>query len=147
MLRNNRLYKIPFDLSGEPEVIADSVIHFIAHGDKIYFTALADDPELIEHNGEQIYNWSGGKIYVMDNDGANKRLLADTGYNLSESPETSAAGAFAEAKTINGVDYIAWSILVANEDDRLRGVNFVPSSDTIIINASTGEWVVLSVPE
>jgi hypothetical protein len=145
-IRDNKLYKIPFDLNGEPEFIAESVIHFIPHGDKIYFTTLAENPELIEHNGEQTYNWSGGKVWVMNSDGTDRRLLAETGYNLSDRFSRGFCY-FTEAKTINGVDYIAWSILVANEDERVRGINFRTSPNTIIINASTGEWVVLSPPE
>jgi hypothetical protein len=67
-------------------------------------------------------------------------LLADTGHNLSD------GGGIFEAKTIDGVDYIALSFVIVNDDPLWHGGNFRISSDTIIINASTGEWTVLSVP-
>jgi hypothetical protein len=130
---------------GEPvffEVIAESIVDYILHGDKIYFTRIEDEPEIIEYNGAQIWNWSGGKIWVMNLDGTDKRLLADTGYNFSFFE-------FVEAKTINGVDYIAWSFDVPGQMliDGVMADIPIASPDTIIINGSTGEWVVLSAPE
>jgi hypothetical protein len=127
----------------EDELIAENVISFRLHGDKIYLMFLEDEPEPVEINGEAVcWNWSGGKIWVMNLDGTDKRLLADTG-NLGVSY------GFLEVKTINGIDYIAVSFNIIAEDDPLApsGHWRIPSPDTIIINGSTGEWVVLSAPE
>jgi hypothetical protein len=94
----------------------------------------------------QTWNWSGGKIYVMNTDGTNQRLLADTGYNLGVGcPTVFINNIFFEAKTIDGIDYIATSFVIVGEG--FGNSAFILSPDTIIINASTGEWTVLSVPE
>jgi hypothetical protein len=135
-IRDVQLLRSLLGGDGEPEVIAESIIDFVLLSDKIYFTMIEDEPEVIEYNGAQTWNWSGGKVWGMNLDGTGKYLVADTGYNLS-----GGASGFFNAKNINGVDYIAWSYT-----DFRRG-SFVPSPNTIIINASTGEWVVLSAPE
>jgi hypothetical protein len=146
--RNNDLYRIIFDsadYSADHELLAESVIDYKIAGDKIYFMFLEDEPEAIEYGGEALWwNWSGGKIWLMNLDGTDKRLLADTGYNLSDSLP-GFHGIF-EAKTIDGVDYIAVSYTMIE----YYGPDWYflfPSPDTIIINGSTGEWVVLSAPE
>jgi hypothetical protein len=121
-------------------LLSENVISFRLLGDKIYLTILEEEPELIEYGGFQTWNWSGGKIWVMSLDGTDKRLLADTGYNLTN--------AFFEVKTINGIDYIAVSFNIITEDPFVPSEYWrIPSPDTIIINASTGEWVVLPPPE
>jgi hypothetical protein len=137
--RDFSLYRIYFD-GGEPELLAESVMFYMPLGDKIYFTALEDEPELIERGDFQTWNWGGGKIWVMNSDGTDKRLLAETGYNLGDYGR-----AYTEAKTIDGVDYLAWSynILAAQ---RYGDYTLLSSTDTIIINGSTGEWVVLPPP-
>jgi hypothetical protein len=147
-LNDFRLYRISFG-GGDAELLNDSVMDFIVLGDKIYYTVLQDDPELIEQHGGQTWNRSGGKIYVMNTDGTNQRVLAETGYNLSNRISMEADG-FIEAKTIDGIDYLAWSYTVieqASHHMRQEGYRFALSPDTIIINGSTGEWVVLSAPE
>jgi hypothetical protein len=149
--RNRNLYRALSDGSREAELLAESVIHFVMHGDKIYFMALQDDTEIIEYgNGSQTWNWSGGKVYVMNSDGSDRRLLADTGYNLSD-PNTM-MNKFFEVKTINGVDYIGLTHTIVLEHppspfSSQPSWTLDISSDTIIINASTGEWVVLEMPE
>jgi hypothetical protein len=160
--QNNHLYRIPsVDGSAEvtpadgsdpdhpfgedAELIAESVITFVIHGDKIYFQMMQEEPELVtlpEDNPARVrnrerYNLAGGKLYVMNLDGTDKRLVADTGRVFADSA-TEMHRIF-EVKTINGVDYIALAFSELETDYCL--------SDTIIINASTGEWVVLSVPE
>jgi hypothetical protein len=126
------------------EFVADSVLNYIFHGDKIYFMAMDDEPELIEYGGAHTWNWSGGKIWVMNLDGTDKRLIADTGYNLNTRWDS-----LFDAKTIDGVDYIAVLFVLPERRRTIGGYDifFLPSPDTIIINASTGEWVVLPPPE
>ena len=135
---NNKLYRLA--LSGvELEIIAERVVSFVPCGNKIYYTVLEDEPEFLGYDETGMWwnwNWSGGKIYVMNSDGSDKKLLCETGYNLAT---FKLYGAFFDAKTVKDVDYIVWAFLNGNR-------NFV-SSDTIIINASTGEFTVVSVPE
>jgi hypothetical protein len=145
-LRNMNTFLVSAKLG---TVIAESVITFRVHGNKIYYIVPEDEPEHTPtnstHEMEQLWNWSGGKMYVMNLDGTDKRLIADTGYNFSLIRNPIVIGAeqgIWEIKTINGVDYIAISYTVF-----IDGWGIVPSSDTIIINASTGEWTVVGVPE
>ena len=149
--QDNKLYRIPFDNieSGEEaELIAEHVINFLPCGDKIYYMVLEDNPEHIEYPDIETWNWSGGKIYVMNSDGGDKRLLCETGYNLNTDVYT-VRNSIIEVKTIDEIDYLAWSFIIVQETER-HGTylySLAASTDTIIINASTGEFTVVSVPE
>jgi len=141
-VRDLNLYRISFnsEKSKDSEIIAEHIMFFVPHGDKIYYTVLEDNPELIEYNGEQTYNWSGGKVYIMNIDGKDKRLLCETGYNLNDG--------FMDARTIDGVDYLAFAFNSVWENSFSdSGYSYGLSTDTLIINASTGEYTVVSVPE
>ena len=144
--RNQKLYRIPLNSSGkaEPEIITESIINFVPCGDKIYYTVLEETPEVVKYNGVQTYNWSGGKIYVMDSDGTDQKLLCETEYVFSDIFGYASLGRMMEVKTINGVDYLGLSFYIARE---YMFLNYGPSPDTLIINASTGEYTVVSVPE
>jgi len=148
IMLDNKLYRVLFDSgdkSEEPEILAESVMTFAQHGDKIYYTVLEDNPELIDNNGEKTWNWSGGKVYVMNSDGSDKHLLCDTGYNLRHNIGRTG---FFEVKTINGIDYLALAMTVAEKIDyNLTGYTYVQSSETLIINGSTGEYALIYVPE
>jgi hypothetical protein len=146
---DSRLYKIPLGGGKETQLLAGSVIDFVVSDSRIYLTMLEDEPELIEYGGAETYNWSGGKIWSINLDGTDMRLVADTGYNLSRRRLEIWPGAFVGVKTINDVDYIAWSFRVPEEVNFNNRVQYIfsPSSDTIIINGSTGEWIVLEMPE
>ena len=136
-MRDNRLFRILLDDGVELELIAESVITYALCGDKIYYTVLEENPKHIEYPEVETWNWSGGKVYVMNSDGTDKKLVCETGYDLSDYREHG----FFEVKTIDGIDYIAVSYTILVSD------RFAPSSDTLIINASTGEYTVVSVPE
>ena len=129
------LYRKLFLGNEEEELIAEHIIDFFPHGDKIYYIMLEENPVLVEYNGVDSWNWSGGKIYVMNSDGSDKKLLCETGYNLDES---SNHNSFIDIKTIDGVDYIAWSYSDSTKES---------DTNTIIINASTGEYTVVFMPE
>jgi len=139
--RDQRLSRITIDGIGEIKLIVESFMDYIPCGDKIYYTVLEENPEFIEDNGVQTWNWSGGKIYVMNSDGTKQKLLCETGYNLSSE--------FIDVKTIDGIDYLAWSFNVVRElmPNEMGAAAFSFSPDTIIINASTGEYAVVSMPE
>jgi hypothetical protein len=137
--RNWHLYRIPFPGGGESELVIESLLSdYLIHGGKIYYKTMQKDADFIESSGQRIYNWGGGKVYAANTDGTESRLVADlgSGYDIS----------FLGAKTIDGVDYLALSFGIINDDPQQLG-NFRISPDTIIINASTGEWAVLSMPE
>jgi len=164
--RDNNLYRIPIDAGNdgenrenERELLAEHIISYALCGDKIYYTMLEENPEPIEYNGEIVkdlitneeeHNWSGGKIYVMNVDGTDKRLVCDTEYDFNT---TFGLNSFhIEAKSINGTDYIICSFNISEEKDLSaifpgRYYNYSASPDTLIINASTGEYTVVSVPE
>ena len=135
---NNNIYRIPLDGSSEAELIAESVMTYTLLGDKVYYTVLEGEAEAVEYCGIETFNWSGGKVYVMNSDGTDKQLLCETGHDLSN------VNGYFEAKTIDGIDYIALSF---NIEAQNYSSGYTASSDTIIINASTGEYTVVSVPE
>ena len=154
--RDLKLYRIPIN-GGEPEFIAEHVVAFQPLGDKIYYTVMQENPEYNEYKGEPViingreswaYNWSGGRIYVMNSDGTDQQLLCETEYDLGDGyGYLFTSKSFIGAKTINGVDYIAMSFNTISQMPSYVEYDYVVSSDTIIINASTGELTVVSVPE
>ena len=145
----NTLYRIPFG-GGKSEFLADNIYSFVPCGDKIYYLIVEDEPvNLYPGNvGIVSYNLSGGKVYVMNSDGSDKKLLCETGHNLGSGIKESTGGFF-EVKKIDGVDYIAFSFYIAPLEAVHEWETPLPriSPDTIIINGSTGEWTVVSVPE
>ena len=133
-----KLYKIPIN-GGKTQLIAEHIINFAPLGDKIYYTLIEDNPELIEYNGEKNWNWSGGKLYVMNSNGTDKRLLCETGYNLDGFMNLT------EAKTINGVDYIIFAFWdIVENSYYTSGYEYNYSQNTLLINCETGECTELS---
>jgi len=84
----------------------------------------------------------------MNSDGTDQQLLCETEYDLGDGyGYLFTSKSFIGAKTINGVDYIAMSFNTISQMPSYVEYDYVVSSDTIIINASTGELTVVSVPE
>ena len=142
------LYRIPLDGSAKNERIAENIIDFAICGDKIYYTAkLEEEPEIIEYDeGQYYYDRNGGKVYVMNLDGSDKSLVCETGYNLDSSVFGDTTG-FLEVKTIEGVDYIIFLCKDFEAEKKPYDPMSIDYPDTLIINASTGEYTVVSVPE
>jgi len=152
---DKKLYRIAVDGIKESELISESVITYVLCGDKIYYTKADEKAEFIDTKDyyglypESIYNWSGGKIYVMNSDGTDKKLLCETGYNLSLGNGGIFQYGYVDAKTINGIDYVVWSYtgIRKQEGDFMDSYSYAASPDTVIINASTGAFTVVSMPD
>lgn len=136
-LRDMKLYKISLD-GGSGKLITEHIIAFMPCGDKIYYTVMQDTPELIEYNGEKTWNWSGGKVYVINSDGTDNRLLCETGYDLD------GFSGFIDAKTVDGIDYIVLSFYDIVENPFYEsGYEYNRSPNALLINGSTGEYTEL----
>ena len=155
--RVRALYKIPLDGNGETALIAEDIFTFVICGDKIYYTAIEDDPVPVYYGdirvkdtmGAEVWNWSGGKVYVMNSDGTDQKLLCETELDIRLGFSD-----LHNAKTINDVDYIGLPFNVIHDgffskvlDEYMENYHYYVSPDTLIINASTGEYTVVSVPE
>ena len=149
------LYKLPLDGSGDLELIAEHISSFSVCVDKIYYTAPEDNPEPI-YNGEirakdsagkDQWNWLGGKVYVMNLDGTEQRLVCETEYDIR--------GIYYDAKTINDVDYLvlAFNVIIDrwfnSAINEYVDVDIYQGSDDylLLVNASTSEVTRLSMPE
>ena len=126
----------------EESILCEKAASWILTDDTVYYTVLEEDPETFVFNDVTETNWLGGKIYAMNTDGSDKRLICSLEYDF----DLTNTKTFLGAVTDGDVTYLC----IAVRD--FLSISFYPSGyeyrlspNTLIVGAETGEIRLVSL--